>query len=405
MRGVAPTPLPSRPAAAGLVYGAAFLQGLAVVSFPGLSAVLTGDLGISDAAYGALFLPQIALAVLGALAGGLLARRFGLKRLLVGAMLANVASQLCLAGSALAGPAAVLPVLMLGGAALGLAFGLLGAPLNTYPRLLFPARADAALVTAHTLFGAGFAVGPFVAGLASGAGLWPAYPLTVVALALCTVFSAGLIRLPVEAPPDPETDAPASAPPLRNPAFWTLVAIVILYAVAEGTFSNWAVVFLSQEKQVDSAIAPWGLSAFWAALVTGRLVVATLLVRFRATPIWLALPVLMMVAFNVVPATQGTAAGIAAFAFAGLACSAFFPLTVAEATRRFPGAVPFVSAMMMAALMIGAGSGTFLVGLLREAIALGDLFRLSALYPAVVLVLALGLIWRAGRRRDGDARH
>ena len=397
MRGDAASPPISRPAAAGVVYGAALLQGIAIISYPGLSAALKEDLGLSDAAYGTIFLPQIALAVLGAVAGGVLARRFGLKRLLVAAMLAAAASQLCLAGAALAGSATMLPVLLLGTAFLGLGLGLFGAPLSAFPTLLFPARADAALVTAHMVFGAGFAIGPFIAGLADGAGVWPAYPLGVVVVAVLVAALGAAVRLPRE-PDAPAATVGDGAAPWTSPAFWLLAAIAVLYAFAEGTFSNWAVVFLAEEAAVDPALAPWGLSAFWAAMVAGRLIVSAMLVRLPATPVWLVLPVLMIAAFLAVPAVEGTAAGIAAFAFAGLACSAFFPLTVSVATRRFPAAVSFVSAMMVAALMTGVGLGTFLIGTLREAIGLAELYRLSALYPAAALALALLMVWRARRR-------
>lgn len=55
------------------VYLIAFLQGLTLVSFPASSAVLRQMHGFTDAQYGAIFLPQVALAVLGAVVGGTLA--------------------------------------------------------------------------------------------------------------------------------------------------------------------------------------------------------------------------------------------------------------------------------------------------------------------------------------------
>ena len=66
----------------GIVYAAALVHGLTLVSFPALSVVLTRGYGLTDAQYGAIFLPQVACAVLGALLGGALAQRLGLKRVL-----------------------------------------------------------------------------------------------------------------------------------------------------------------------------------------------------------------------------------------------------------------------------------------------------------------------------------
>ena len=90
----------------GSLYLAGMLQGLTLVSFPASSAVLKQMHGFSDAQYGAIFLPQVALAVIGALGGGALAARLGLKALLGGALLINAVSQLLLAGSMLLPPAA-----------------------------------------------------------------------------------------------------------------------------------------------------------------------------------------------------------------------------------------------------------------------------------------------------------
>ena len=53
-----------------IVYAAALLQGMTLVSFPAVSAMLKQALSLSDADYGAIFLPQVALAIVGALAGG-----------------------------------------------------------------------------------------------------------------------------------------------------------------------------------------------------------------------------------------------------------------------------------------------------------------------------------------------
>jgi hypothetical protein len=46
--------------------------------------------------------------------------------------------------------------------------------------------------------------------------------------------------------------------------------------------------------------------------------------------------------------------------------------------------------------MVGVGLGSFLIGSLREWLALENLYRLSAVYPVAVVGLAL---WLAGSRR------
>ncbi|HKN11341.1 MAG TPA: hypothetical protein VJ376_17950, partial [Pseudomonadota bacterium] len=99
---------PARPAVAWpavlIVYAAALLQGMTLVSFPAMSAVLKQALALTDADYGSIFLPQVALAITGAVAGGGLARKLGLKALLAMALAANAASQVLLAASAFTSP-------------------------------------------------------------------------------------------------------------------------------------------------------------------------------------------------------------------------------------------------------------------------------------------------------------
>ena len=62
----------------GAVYGAGLVQGVALVTFPAASSILTSPdyYGLSSTAYGALFLPQAVAAILAALAGASLTRRW-----------------------------------------------------------------------------------------------------------------------------------------------------------------------------------------------------------------------------------------------------------------------------------------------------------------------------------------
>lgn len=373
--------------AIAVVYAAGFLQGLTLVSFPALSDVMKTVLGLTDGQYGAIFLPQVALAAAGAVIGGTLARRLGLRRLLVLGMAVNGLSQAALIASGLAGPGGAYAWVLAGTSALGLGFGLFGAPLNAYPRLLFPAKGDAALVAVHTIFGLGLAAGPLAAAQFVAAGYWPGFPMLLLAVALVLAAAGAVVPLPRDETADQGGARTAGA--LATPVLWIFLAVAVVYAFAEGTFANWAVIYLRDGKGLDAGVAGLALSVFWGAMVVGRLSVSALLVRLPAGPVWLALPLLMIAAFQLLPYAETAALGIGLFAFAGLACSAFFPLTIALVSQRFPRHVALVSALMIAALMVGVGAGSFALGALREAFSFEQLYRLSAVYPALALVLAL----------------
>ncbi len=391
---VEPMSSPNGPAVLA-VYLIAFLQGLTLVSFPASSAVLKQMHGFSDAQYGAIFLPQVALAILGAVAGGTLARRLGLQPLLWLAAAGNGLSQLALAASLWVMPALAFPTILVGTALLGWSFGLGGAPLNSYPPRFFPRRAPAAVVALHTLLGLGLMVGPLLADGFDRAGWWIGFPLSLLGLSVFLALVAATVRLPQAAESDSAHRVDTN-PPLSSGPFWTLAAIAVLYAFAEGTFSNWAVIYLREAKALPAGVAALALSVFWGAMVAGRSLVALLVIRIAPLTIWLALPVLMIAAFLLLPAASTPALGLGLFALAGLACSAFFPLTITLASERFPEHVAWVSSMLIAALMAGVGLGSFVIGSSRDWLSLEQLYPLSAVYPIAVIGLAL---WLVGSRR------
>lgn len=388
----APRP-PAPRSAAALVYGAAFLLGLMLVSYPASSTFFKSARGFTDAQYGLVFLPQLASAILGAASGGMLARRIGLRKLLALALAATAASQLALAAAGGLAPAHALHFAVVSAACTGLAFGFGAAPLNAYPALLVPRRAQAALVALHTGVSLGLALGPVLVARCAGAGRWAFFPLGLAAAALLLLGGACTLRLPGEAPAAVVTRPTAGASPVTVPAFWGFAVVAVLYSLAEGIFANWSVIYLREERGVPAMTASLALSAFWAALAAGRLLGTALLLRVSARALWLSLPLPMIAACLLLPGAQGAASGIALFALAGLGCSAFFPLTIGLASERFPAHAATVSSLLIAALMLGNGLGSFALGPLREGRSLAALYAAAAVFPAAALLAA----WRLTR--------
>lgn len=386
--------------AVALPYFAAFLQGLALVSFPASSSVLKGTLGLSDAQYGSIFLPQVAMAVIGALGGGALAARLGLKMLLVLSMAAIAGAQFALAAS-LAVPVELRYLTVCVGTGLmGFGFGLGGAPLNSYAVQFFPRKKDTALVALHSLIGLGLAFGPLLVGALMPLG-WVLLPLGLGAACVGIALLAAALALPHDEGQAGKVQMQGAVSPARSPLFWVYALIAVIYAFAEGTFSNWAVVYLAEVRALPAATAALALSLFWAALVGGRLLASVLVLRVSARHIWLGLPLLMIAAFWLLPAVSTPASAMATFALAGLACSAFFPLTIGLISAQFPQHVAWVSSMMIAALMVGVGLGSYVVGPLRAVLSMETLYQVSSVYPVVVLLLALLL---RERRRPSATR-
>ena len=76
------------------VYAAALIQGVALVTFPAASTIFTdpSQYGLSNTQYGTMFLPQVVTAITGSLLGGKLAARFGIKRVFLAGLAADLAS-------------------------------------------------------------------------------------------------------------------------------------------------------------------------------------------------------------------------------------------------------------------------------------------------------------------------
>jgi predicted MFS family arabinose efflux permease len=377
--------------AALVVYGAALAHGLAVVSYPASAAVLKAR-ALSDAAYGAIFLPQMIGTLLGSLLG---ARATGSRaRTLALSLMAAALAEAFLYATPNAGAATA----WLGTTALGIGFGLAAAPLNGLPGDLFPRQAESALVLLHSLLACGFALGPVLVARAIEARAWGVVPFGVAVLALVLAIAA-LLVLPRAAPGAALSAAIDDSRSTSSAHQWFMI-IVVLYALAEGTFANWAVVYLREERAIDPAPAALALAMFWFALTLGRLAVSALVRVIPAQPIWCALPLAMLAVFLALPHVMTAPQGIAAFALAGFACSAFFPLSVSLAGRSIRGGAARASSLLTAALMIGVGIGSFVIGPLRASSSIAGLYRVSALYPLLAFVLCAYVVRRprnAGR--------
>src|SRR5260221_4730036 len=109
----------SRSLVVAAVYSAALISGLTVVSFAASATALKAALALSDAQYGAIFLPQVVMTIIGSLAGGALSARRSLGSILGAALLVFVGAEAALWGTSRLSPAVAYPVLLAGTASRG----------------------------------------------------------------------------------------------------------------------------------------------------------------------------------------------------------------------------------------------------------------------------------------------
>ena len=383
--------------AVAFYYVAGAAQGLALVTFPAASAIFADpeQFGLSGAQYGAMFVPQVVLAICASAFGPWLARRLGLRGVLALGLGADAVSMALLASSvALHGSPFVYAWLCAATGFLGLGFGATTTALNALVEGAAGDRADAAALTLNATLGLGTALAPLFVMLCNGLGVWWALPLGAGAL-LALLFAALLTDMA------PRGERPAAARAASAGAmasgFWLFAAAALLYGIVETLCGNWATLYLQGERGAPAEAASLALTAFWVMVTIGRLTFAALSRWLPGKWLYSVLPLVLAIVFQGAAHAGGAVVGVAAFAIAGLACSALLPLSMSLAIAAFPSRAAAISGELIAFYQIGYGIAAFGVGPLHDDghIAYATLFSAGSLVAVVLAAVA----WSAVRRR------
>jgi MFS transporter, FHS family, glucose/mannose:H+ symporter len=390
----------------GLVYCAGIVQGLALVTFPAASAIFTrpDGFGFDSTRYGTMFVPQVALAILASALAPKLARRWDLRSVLLVGIAGDIVAMTLLALSRLllGVPDMAFGMLLIATGALGLGFGATVMALNTYAEAFFPGRTDGAVLALNALLGLGTALAPVLVAIVSGMGVWWLLPV-VVACILVLIFAVALtqpLRADAAAPAghDARSTIGGTTMPRR---FWLYAAAVFIYGILETLNGNWATLYLSGELGVSARGASMALAAFWAMVTFGRVLVAAIAARVPARSTYVALPLLLVITFQLASHVRGETGGILAFAMAGLACSAFLPLSISFGGNEFPRLSAVMAGELIAFYQLGYGVAAFGTGPLRDLIGLS----FSVIFAAGgIVALPLAVIAALVVRRPPAAR-
>ncbi len=385
----------------GVVYFAGVVQGLALVTFPAASSIFTSadGFGFDSTRYGTMFVPQVVLAVLASGLAPKLARRWNLRRVLLVGIAGDVVSMALLALSRLllGAPDLAFGVLLVATGALGLGFGATVMALNTYAEAFFPERADGAVLTLNALLGLGTALAPVLVAIVVGMGAWWLLPV-LIACILVLIFAVAL-REPLRAGTTGTARGSAPAPigwgtlPRR---FWLYAAGVFLYGILETLNGNWATLYLSGERGVSARGASFALAMFWVMVTVGRVLIAAISARVPARWLYVGLPVLLLITFQLASRVQSEAGGLLAFGMAGLACSAFLPLSISFGGKEFPHLSAVIAGELIAFYQLGYGVAAFGTGPLRDLIGLSfsTIFAAGSIVAVPLVFIALLVIRR-----------
>jgi fucose permease len=366
-----PTPAPASRSEVGVIYFTGVIQGLALVTFPAAGAIFTdpAGFGFSSTHYGAMFVPQVMGAVLASGLAPKLARRWSLRRVLLAGVVCNTVSMALLALSRLliGAPDQAFGVLLVATGSLGLGFGWTVMALNTFAEKFFPGRADGAVLALNALLGLGTALAPLMVAIVVRIGAWWMLPVVIAGI-LIAIFAA-VLALPLQVDVGPTAGSGTIRPiggEVLPHRFWLYAAAVLIYGMLETLNGNWATLYLSAERGVTAQGASMALAAFWAMVTVGRVLTAMISARVSARSIYVGLPILLLITFQITSYVHGETAGIVAFAMAGLACSAFLPLSISFGGNEFPQLSALMAGELIAFYQVGYGVAAFGTGPLRD---------------------------------------
>ncbi len=376
--------------AIGIVYLSGFLQGVSLILYPAAGPIFTNPEfhNLSGGQYGLLFTPQIILAILSSFSVPVLARQWGMKRVLQAGLVANVLSMALFGASHFALGTGFLPfgLLLAGTAALGTGFGLTISAINPYAYSFFPGKEASAVTGLHILLGLGTAVSALILSYFSSIGVWWGAGLVIGIVFLLTWIWSVPISMPLkEAVPSTSTVKQKGIPG----RLWLFFTIVFLYGACEATFGNFAPIYLEQQAGLSLASASLGLSLFWGAIAVGRLLFTLGALRFDLRVLHFSVPIVVAGVFVSIPFLQGTALNYTALIIAGLGLSFYFPYSISLGTDEFPHLSATVSGMLVAAIQLGTGVSSNIIGSLGEAIPLGSIIQFSGVYA----ILMAGIAW------------
>src|SRR5262245_26424805 len=381
----------------GLINVTGLVQGLALVTFPAASSIFTSSqgFGFSASRYGMMFVPQVALAILASGLGPRLAHRWTLKRVLQAGLSADLLAMMLLAGSRLLVdvPGGAYAMLLVATGSLGFGFGAAVMAMNTYAQKLAPGHEDRSVLVLNALLGAGTALAPLLVAIFIGAGAWWLMPL-LVAAALAT-----LLRLSTKVPLEVSVGEAARAGSAdRLPgAFWLFAAAILLYGVVETLNGNWSGPYLTRERGLSAEAASFALVAFWTMVTAGRILFATMSSERTVPWIYAGLPVVLIVAFQMVSHARAEVESIVAFGFAGLGCSAFLPLCISLAGEQFLQLAAVTSGELVAFYQAGYGVAAFGVGPLTDLAGLS--FHTIYSWGSVLAVAMFAVAFAVGQLR------
>ncbi|MBW3503486.1 MFS transporter [Pseudomonas sp. NKUCC02_KPG] len=352
-----------------------FIAGFGLAAWAPLVPYAKARAGLDEATLGLLLLCLGAGSILAMPIAGILATRFGCRRVLIGGTLL-----ICLALPLLA-TASSLALLIATLFVFGAGLGAVDSTVNLQAVIVERASGRNMMSGFHGLFSVGGIAGAAGVSALLALGLSPLWAIVVV---IVLILAALLKAAPHLLAYGSESTGPAFAVPHGVVLFIGLLCFTVF--LAEGAMLDWSAVFLTTEKNIGEAYAGLGYAAFALTMTAGRLMGDTIVKRLGARKVIVLGG--MFAAAGMALATLGTGWEVAllGYALVGVGCSNIVPVLYTAVGKQtvMPEniAVPAITTLGYAGILAGPAA----IGFIAHASSLSIAFLLiTAMLMAVAI--------------------
>jgi predicted MFS family arabinose efflux permease len=352
-----------------------FIAGLGIAAWAPLVPYAKARAGLDEGTLGLLLLCLGVGSILAMPLAGILATRFGCRKVATGGTLLICAALPLLA--TLSSIPALIATLFMFGAGLGT----VDSTVNLQAVIVERASGKHMMSGFHGLFSLGGIVGAAGVSALLGLGLTPlAAMLVVVAVLIGALFKA----VPHMLPYGSESSGPAFAIPHGIVLFIGGMCFIVF--LTEGAALDWSAVFLAQERGIDTAYAGLGYAAFALTMTAGRLLGDRIVRSVGATRIILFGGLLAAAGLFLATFAPSWEAALLGYALVGAGCSNIVPVLYTAVGKQtvMPEsiAVPAITTLGYAGILAGPA----VIGFVAHASSLSFAFGLMAVLLVAVAI-------------------
>ncbi len=236
-------------------------------------------------------------------------------------------------------------------------------------------------------------VAPLLVGASAASGLGWRAALVLPAVAL-VMLAARFFSRPLDLSPNPADDGALADGPTLPPLYWAFWALVALGVASEWCVAYWGADFLAEGTGLTPPAAATSLTAFFAAMLVGRVASSRLALSMPPAALLAATLCAALLGFPLFWLSPGIVFTLTGLFLTGLGIGGVYPLGVAAAIASAPGNTDAAAAR----LAVGGGGAVlvapFVLGALADRVGIGTAFGIVV--PMLLAALSVALI--AGRR-------